>query len=67
MNCIVKNPYINGYCEKCKFHYLDSNDVSGSINVSKCKSVTYCSIHIICGAILQCSGFAEKNDDKDGE
>lgn len=55
MNYIVKNPYVNGYCEKCIFHYLDDKE-----DVPKCKGITYCGINVICGAIAQCSKFKEK-------
>ena len=46
---IMKNPYIDGVCEKCKNHYLVENGEE-----SRCRAIKLGSSDIMCAQVLEC-------------
>lgn len=51
---MIKRPYLNDYCEKCKHHYLLDGDES------RCRKIKQGMSDIMCVQVVECPYFAER-------
>ena len=51
---MIKRPYLNDYCEKCKHHYLLDGDKS------RCRKIKQGMIGMMCAKVVVCLYFAER-------
>ena len=51
---IIKDPYMNNYCEKCKNHYLLDFDES------RCRAISLGMSNAMCVQVKECHKFKDK-------
>lgn len=53
----IEYPYMNGYCEKCKNHYLLDGDES------RCNVINLCGSSAMCAQIKSCMKYKERKQE----
>ena len=56
---VIKRPYLNDYCEKCKHHYLLDGDESRCRRI-KLGGTSGMVSNIMCVQVVECPYFAER-------
>jgi hypothetical protein len=51
---MIKRPYMNDYCEKCKHHYLLDGDES------RCRRIKQEMSDMMCVQVVECPYFTER-------
>lgn len=58
VSVIVKKPFINDYCEKCKYHFLlDGHE-------DRCGTIVLGSSYAMCAQIAECSYYKYEANEK---